>query len=86
MTHAVMKLLWLLLLLMLLLLQGQAVLVIALKLLQSPAAAVLIIALKLLQSLTAAAQKNSYVFGNVIVPRGIILSMLQIINRTIRLN
>ena len=79
-----------------------AVLIIALKLLQSPAAAaaaILIIARKLLQSPTAAAavliiarklllllRKNSYVYGNVIVPRGIILLTLQIINRTIRSN
>ena len=98
----------LLLLLLLLLLEGAscishrteaawgpaaAVLIIALKLLQSPAAAaaVLIIARKLLQSPTAAAvliiarklllllRKNFYVFGNVIVPRGIILLTLKLL-------
>ena len=79
MTHAVMKHL------LPLLLVGEAVLIIALKLLMLLllyGEAVLIIALKILQSWVAA-EENSYVFGNVIVPRGIILSMLQIINRTI---
>ena len=74
MTHAVMKDLWLLLvllllLLLLLLLEGQSVLVNARKLLQSPTAAREI--------------PHVGIIGNVIVPRGIILSTLQIINRSI---
>ena len=67
-----MKHLWLLLvllLLLLLLLEGEAVLIIARKLVKSP---------------TAAWENPLHgIIGNIIVPRGIILSTLQIINRSI---
>ena len=86
-THAVLKhlrllLVLLLLLLLMLLLEGASCISHRTEAAWGKAAAVLIIARKLLLLL----RENSYVFGKVIVPRGIILLTLQIINRTIRSN